>query len=163
MIMTKAFQRLSTLKAVPVLVSIALLVFVQGFTGCESGDPLEKEKAAIEAYKVANGITTQPLASGLYYIATKTGTGVSPKYGSQVKVKYKGTYTDGTEFDSGTFSFFLGYGQVISGWDEGISYMKEGGKAILIIPSSLAYGTDGYGDIPGYSPLVFEVELIDVY
>ncbi len=144
------------------IVPMALLLAV-GISGCETGDPLEKEKEAIEAYKLAHNITTAPLASGLYYIETKAGTGVGPKYGSQVKVKYKGTFTDGKEFDSGTFSFYLGYGQVISGWDEGISYMKEGGKATLIIPSSLGYGTRGYGDIPGYTPLVFEVELIDVF
>jgi FKBP-type peptidyl-prolyl cis-trans isomerase FkpA len=158
--MRESLRTLRTLRERHFLI-LVLLGF--GLAGCENGDPLVKEQQAIEAYKVAHGITAEPLASGLYYIQTKAGSGVSPKYGSQVKVKYKGTFTDGTEFDSGTFSFNLGYSQVIAGWDEGISYMKEGGKAILIVPSSLGYGTTKHGDIPGYSPLVFEVELIDVF
>jgi FKBP-type peptidyl-prolyl cis-trans isomerase len=78
-------------------------------------------------------------------------------------VKYTGSYTDGTIFDSGTFSFKLGFGQVITGMDEGIALMKEGGKATLIIPSDLAYRSNGSGDIPGYTPLVFAVELLDVF
>ncbi|MCF6184979.1 MAG: FKBP-type peptidyl-prolyl cis-trans isomerase, partial [Bacteroidales bacterium] len=60
------------------------------------------------------------------------------------------------------FEFTLGRGQVIKGWDEGISYMKKGGKATLIMPSSLAYGASGAGSIPPYTSLIFEVELIDV-
>lgn len=132
------------------------------FAACESGDPYDKEKQAIESYKKAHNITAAPLASGLYYIETKAGTGAKAAYGKKVQVKYTGTFTDGTVFDSGTFSFYLGLGQVISGWDEGIGYMKEGGKAILIVPSDLAYGPNGYSDIPGYTPLVFDVELLDV-
>lgn len=133
------------------------------FAGCESGDPYEKERLAIEDYKNAHSITAEPLASGLYYIETRTGTGVAPAYGSQVEVKYKGTYTDDTVFDSGTTKFLLGMGNVIDGWDEGIALMKKGGKAILIIPSDLGYGPDKHGTIPGYTPLVFEVELINVF
>jgi FKBP-type peptidyl-prolyl cis-trans isomerase FkpA len=53
-------------------------------------------------------------------------------------------------------------GQVISGWDEGIGYMHEGGAAILIVPSALGYGSDGYSSIPGYTPLVFTVVLVDI-
>ncbi len=76
-------------------------------------------------------------------------------------------FLDGEKFDSSydrgePFEFTLGAGQVIKGWDEGISYMKEGGKATLIMPSSLAYGAYGAGIIPPYTSLIFEVELIDV-
>ena len=130
--------------------------------GCESGDPYVKEKAAIEAYMKAKNLTAVPKTSGLYYIETKAGTGAAPKYGAKVKVNYTGTFTNGTVFDSGTFSFNLGMGKVIAGWDEGISYMKEGGTAILIVPSDLGYGPNGYSDIPGYTPLVFTVELVDI-
>ncbi|MFA5814887.1 MAG: FKBP-type peptidyl-prolyl cis-trans isomerase [Bacteroidales bacterium] len=133
------------------------------FVGCESGDPYEKERLAIENYKQTHNITAEPLSSGLYYIETKAGTGASPAYGSKVRVKYKGTFVDGSEFDSGTFDFLLGLGRVIAGWDEGIGYMKEGGKAILIIPSDLGYGPNGSGSIPGYTPLIFDVELIDIF
>ena len=143
-----------------ILVILTATLFL---AGCESGDPYEKERLAIEAYKTAHSITAEPLASGLYYIETKAGTGAKPAYGSNVKVKYTGTFTDGTVFDSGTFPFILGIGKVIKGWDEGIGYMKEGGTAILIVPSDLGYGPDGYSDIPGYTPLVFTVELIDIF
>ena len=141
---------------------LIILTAMLFFAGCESGDPYEKEKLAIETYKKAHNITAAPKSSGLYYIETKAGTGAIPAYGSKVKVKYTGTFTDGTVFDSGTYTFNLGMSQVIKGWDEGVGYMKEGGTAILIVPSDLAYGPDGYSDIPGYTPLIFTVELLDI-
>ncbi len=143
--------------------TLIILTSVILFAACEKADPYAKEKLAIQEYLTAHSLTSQPLASGLYYIETKAGTGITPPYGSTVKVKYTGTFTDGTTFDSGTFSFKLGFGQVITGWDEGIALMKEGGKATLIIPSDLGYGPNGSGSIPGYTPLVFAVELIDVF
>ncbi len=144
------------------LIILAAILF---FAGCESGDPYVKERAAIQDYLKAHGITAVPKSSGLYYIETKAGTGATPAYGSMVKVKYTGAYTDGTVFDPGTqpYSFRLGFGNVISGWDEGIGYMKEGGKATLIVPSDLGYGPYGYQDIPGYTPLIFDVELVDIF
>ncbi|MCX6224443.1 MAG: FKBP-type peptidyl-prolyl cis-trans isomerase [Bacteroidia bacterium] len=142
-----------------VLILAAALIF----GGCKSDDPYEKERVAIESYKKAHNITAEPLASGLYYIETKAGTGAKAVYGSKVQVKYKGTFTDGTEFDSGTYDFLLGISSVIDGWTEGIGYMKEGGKAILIVPSDLGYGSDGNKEIPGYTPLIFDVELINIY
>ena len=130
--------------------------------GCDKESAYEKEQAEIKAYLEANAIATPAQYSGLYYIETKKGTGASADGGDFVKVKYKGTFLDGEEFDSGIFEFRLGIGQVIRGWDEGISYMNEGGKAILLIPSTLAYGVNGKGDIPGYTPLLFDVELISI-
>jgi FKBP-type peptidyl-prolyl cis-trans isomerase FkpA len=143
------------------MLSVVLVILV--VTSCESGDPYEKERIAIENYKTEHKIITQPLASGLYYVETFAGTGVTAAYGKKVTVTYKGKFTDGTVFDSGTYTFLLGLGQVISGWDEGIGYMKKGGKAVLIIPSDLGYGPDGYGSIPGYTPLVFDVELTNIF
>jgi FKBP-type peptidyl-prolyl cis-trans isomerase len=143
------------------ILTILASIFI--FQACETGDPYEKEKLAIQEYLTSHNLTVSPLASGLYYIEIKAGTGITPPYGATVKVKYTGSYTDGTIFDSGTFSFKLGFGQVITGMDEGIALMKEGGKATLIIPSDLAYRSNGSGDIPGYTPLVFAVELLDVF
>lgn len=140
-----------------------LLATILFFAGCDKGDPYAKEKAAIADYLKTHNLTMEPRESGLYYIETKTGTGITPPYGATVKVKYKGTFTDGTEFDSGTTSFKLGFSQVIAGWDEGIALMKEGGKATLIIPCDLAYGAYRSGSIPGYTPLVFTVELIGIF
>jgi peptidylprolyl isomerase len=83
-------------------------------------------------------------------------------------VHYTGRLLDGTKFDSSLdrnepIEFKLGQGMVIKGWDEGIALLKVGGKALLIIPSNLAYGSRGAGGvIPPFSPLTFEVELVSV-
>lgn len=130
-------------------------------SGCEK-NKWEKEMELLDAFILENGIEAEPTASGIYYIETLKGTGPDASGGDYVTVKYKGSFIDGEEFQSGTFSFYLGYGQVIPGWDEGINYMREGGKARLIIPSNMAYGSTGRGDIPGYATLVFDVELTDI-
>lgn len=107
-------------------------------------------------------------ASGLTYIVTRKGTGRRPIKGETVIVHYTGTLTDGTKFDSSRdrgqpFSFPLGAGRVIKGWDEGIARMRIGEQAILIIPSSLGYGTRGAGGvIPPDAKLIFIVELVEI-
>jgi peptidylprolyl isomerase len=93
------------------------------------------------------------------------GSGEKPQNGQKVTVHYTGYLTDGTKFDSSVdrgepFSFSLGLGQVIKGWDEGIALLKPGAKAKLIIPSSIAYGARNMGSIPPFSTLIFDVELI---
>ena len=127
---------------------------------------LEQEKIQIDQYLKDHNIDVEPTASGLYYVETKAGKGKNPIKGAKCTVNYKGTLLDGTVFDSSEgrapFEFELGMEQVIAGWDEAISMMKKGGKATLILPSSIAYGERGAGNvIPPFSPLVFEVELID--
>ncbi len=112
-----------------------------------------------------NAITT---ASGLEYIEVKAGDGPTPQAGDIVAVHYTGALEDGTVFDSSRergepIQFALGTGQVIPGWDEGIGMMQEGGQAMLVIPSDLAYGEYGSGDvIPPNATLIFEVELVSV-
>jgi FKBP-type peptidyl-prolyl cis-trans isomerase len=96
----------------------------------------------------------------------KPGTGAEAKSGTTVTVHYVGTLTDGKKFDSSRdrgkgFTFRLGAGQVIKGWDEGVAGMKPGGKRKLTIPSALGYGKKGAGGvIPPDADLVFEVELL---
>jgi FKBP-type peptidyl-prolyl cis-trans isomerase FkpA len=97
----------------------------------------------------------------------EVGTGAEAKSGDTVSVHYTGTLVDGTKFDSsvdrGTpFEFTLGHGQVIKGWDQGVAGMKVGGKRKLSIPADLAYGERGQGSIPPNTPLLFDVELLEV-
>ena len=108
-------------------------------------------------------------ASGLKYKIAKKGTGIKATDGDQVSVHYVGTLTDSakTKFDSSRdrgqpFSFSLGGGQVIKGWDEGIALLHVGDVATLTIPSSLGYGERATGKIPANATLIFEVELMDV-
>lgn len=106
--------------------------------------------------------------SGLKYYDLKNGTGDSPKTGQTVVVHYTGWLTDGTQFDSSVdrgepFSFVLGEGNVIAGWEEGLATMKVGGKRQLVIPPDLGYGDQGGGSvIPPGATLIFEVELLEV-
>jgi FKBP-type peptidyl-prolyl cis-trans isomerase len=97
---------------------------------------------------------------------TEIGTGAEALPGRQVTVNYTGKFTDGKVFDTsvgrGPFTFLLGAGQVIQGWDKGVVGMKVGGKRILTVPAEYAYGANDYGPIPGGSTLIFEVELLGV-
>jgi FKBP-type peptidyl-prolyl cis-trans isomerase len=103
--------------------------------------------------------------SGLKYIIEKEGEGPSPKATDQVSVFYRGTFTDGKEFDGnmGKKPISFGLNQVIPGWTEGLQLMKPNSKALFYIPYDLAYGANGYpGVIPPKSDLIFEVELVKV-
>ena len=128
----------------------------------------EFEKEKIEKYISENNITVQPSSSGLYYIEEVKGTGPKAEPGDKVKVWYTGKLLDGSVFDASSnrnqaFEFTLGTGQVITGWDQGIAMMNQGGKATILIPSNLGYGERGSRDvIPPYAPLIFEVELQEV-
>lgn len=123
-----------------------------------------KEMPSMEKYIAENKINVKPSASGLYYIETKKGTGPNPGATDIVKVHYTGKFLDGKVFDSSVergepVEFPLN--QVIMGWTEGLQKMRKGGKANLLVPSAIAYGPQGRQGIPPYSPLAFEVELID--
>ncbi|MBU6428490.1 MAG: FKBP-type peptidyl-prolyl cis-trans isomerase [Cyanobacteria bacterium REEB65] len=109
------------------------------------------------------------LPGGLKYDDLKIGKGASPKSGQQVTVQYTGWLMNGTKFDSSRdrhqpFTFTIGEGQVIKGWDEGVSGMKVGGRRILVIPPTLGYGSTGTpgGPIPPNATLKFDVELLGV-
>lgn len=125
---------------------------------------IEQGKAFLEENKKRAGVVTLP--SGLQYEVIKEGTGKKPAASNQVKCHYEGTLIDGTLFDSsikrGEPAVF-GVNQVIPGWVEALQLMPEGSKWKLYIPSDLAYGARGAGEmIPPHSTLVFEVELLEV-
>jgi FKBP-type peptidyl-prolyl cis-trans isomerase len=127
-----------------------------------------KENEVIAKYIADKQMTPSKSSSGLMYVISEPGTGEQAQAGKTVKVHYTGRLLDGTKFDSSLdrnepIEFKLGQGMVIKGWDEGIALLKVGGKALLIIPSDLAYGSRGAGGvIPPFSPLTFEVELVSV-
>ncbi|MGF1459877.1 MAG: FKBP-type peptidyl-prolyl cis-trans isomerase [Leptolyngbyaceae cyanobacterium] len=106
--------------------------------------------------------------SGLQYTDIVEGTGAMPQTGQRVTVHYTGTLQDGTKFDSSRdrnrpFSFTIGVGQVIKGWDEGVASMRVGGQRKLIIPPELGYGARGAGGvIPPNATLLFDVELLRI-
>jgi FKBP-type peptidyl-prolyl cis-trans isomerase len=112
--------------------------------------------------------TEVTMPDGLKFTDDQVGTGTEAQKGKTVSVHYTGWLLDGTKFDSSRdrnqpFSFPLGQGQVIKGWDEGVAGMKVGGKRTLVIPPDLGYGARGAGGvIPPNATLKFEVELLDV-
>ena len=127
----------------------------------------DREKAESAAYltRAAAEPGVVKTDSGLIYHELKAGTGASPKAADTVKVNYRGTFINGTEFDSSykrnePAEFPLN--GVIPCWTEGVQKMKVGGKASLVCPSSLAYGDQGRPSIPGGATLLFEIELLDV-
>jgi FKBP-type peptidyl-prolyl cis-trans isomerase len=126
----------------------------------------QKAKQAEELDKVSAGF--QQTDSGLRYQIIQEGTGQQAAAGQTVSVHYKGQLLDGTVFDSSykrqqPIDFVLGQGQVIPGWDDGVSLLKVGDKARFVIPSDLAYGSRGAGGvIPPDAALIFDVELVAV-
>ena len=127
----------------------------------------EREKAASTAYlaKAAAESGAVKTDSGLIYREIKAGAGESPKATDTVKVNYRGTLVNGTEFDSSyscnqPAQFPLN--GVIKCWTEGVQKMKVGGKAVLVCPSDLAYGDQGRPSIPGGAALIFEIELLEI-
>ena len=126
----------------------------------------EKKDMEAELDKIATGF--KKTESGLRYQIIQKGSGKKAKKGKQISVHYKGQLTNGTVFDSSyqrkePIDFTVGTGQVIKGWDEGLQLMQVGDKARLVIPSNLAYGSQGAGGvIPPDATLIFDIELMDV-
>lgn len=131
----------------------------------ETPSPMTEENLAEEAPIEETLITTD---SGLQYVDITEGTGAMPQAGQRVTVHYTGTLEDGTKFDSSRdrgrpFTFQIGVGQVIKGWDEGVSTMRVGGQRKLVIPAELGYGSRGAGGvIPPNATLIFDVELLRI-
>ena len=138
-----------------------------GATTPSSATPAGEKTMALPGAPI-DGITEQ-MRGGMKMYDMTVGSGSEATTGKMVKVHYTGWLLDGTKFDSSVdrnepFSFSLGGGQVIKGWDQGVAGMKVGGKRKLVIPGDMAYGAQGYpGVIPPNATLVFDVELLDVH
>jgi len=129
----------------------------------------------LQDYFTKNNIKATKTASGLYYVINKPGKGDNAKAGQLVSMNYIGKTIDGKQFDANVdenfqplkdkqlFTFPLGQGRVIKGWDEGVQLLNKGSKATLYVPSPLGYGPRGAGaDIPPNTVLVFNVEVVDI-
>lgn len=129
-----------------------------------TGVPNAKEIATLQSYLTSKSITATQDPGGFFYTVTVPGTGVNPTINSTVTVRYTGKLLDGTIFDSNTSTAGVSFGlsQLIRGWQLGIPLIKKGGSINLYLPPSLAYGCSGSGPIPGNSPLVFSIDLVDV-
>jgi peptidylprolyl isomerase len=142
------------------LLLVALAACGRGSSDDQAGAP-----AAPAEVDDAEYVTT---ASGLRYYDLEVGDGPAPQPGQTAVVHYSGWLVDGTLFDSSLnrgqpFSFVLGAGRVIRGWDEGVATMRVGGRRQLVLPPELAYGERGAGGvIPPGATLIFEVELLEI-
>lgn len=149
---------------------LLLLLAVPGLAACDlnvlrrtpilSDNDFAKELHVDAAAMVETG-------SGLKYQDVTIGEGAEATRGVEAVVHYTGWLTNGTKFDSSVdrgepFSFPLGKGRVIAGWDEGVAGMRVGGRRKLVIPAELGYGARGGGPIPPNATLVFEVELLEI-
>jgi len=133
----------------------------------------ETDDKTIRDFLAKNNVKATKTASGLYYRIIKEGTGETGKPGQKATMKYLGKLVNGQVFDGNMdddfnmkagrqeFSFSLGVGQVIKGWDEGVALLKKGTRAVLYIPSELGYGKGGGGPIPPNAVLIFNVEVVN--
>jgi FKBP-type peptidyl-prolyl cis-trans isomerase FkpA len=152
------------------LFSLFLAISIISFISCNPSKKYEKE----EQDQIDNYLSNNPTLSfvqkesGLYLCSVQEGTGISPVIHDTVYVKYTGSLLSGQVFDTNvgtadSLIFPCLEGWMIEGFDEGVSYLKQGGKAIILCPSWLAYGVSGrYGFVSGYTPLLFEIELVRV-
>lgn len=149
------------------VVVVAVFIFL-GYFGIGS---MQQEPAVPQGVSAAqdllNDISRTGKVTQLAVIDTAAGTGEEAKSGDTVVVNYIGVLPDGTVFDASqnhgqSFTFTLGAGQVIKGWDQGLVGMKVGGTRLLAIPPELAYGAQAIGAIPANSSLIFQVELVSI-
>lgn len=135
-------------------------------TAATTNEQTQTEQTQTEQTQTDSLTNTLPTVDKLEIKDIKKGKGKKAETGNVLSVVYKGTFMDGTPFDSNDknspFEFTLGTSEVIEGWDQGLQGMQVGGKRKLTIPAELAYGDQPNGTIPGGSTLVFDVELLDI-
>jgi FKBP-type peptidyl-prolyl cis-trans isomerase FkpA len=150
--------------------SLITMAMIISLVSCNPSKKYAKEEQAmIDNYLTSNpALSFEQKESGLYICSVQEGTGIMPVLHDTVYVKYTGSFLSGQVFDTNvgkadSLTFPVLEGWMIAGFDEGVSYLKQGGKAIILCPSWLAYGATGrYGFVNGYTPLLFEIELVKV-
>ncbi len=140
-----------------------LLLFAL-ITSCEKSEFSGTEIEQIDQYLTSKNLqASKSFSSGLRLVLTKENpNGMNLVKGDYVTVGYAGRLLNDKEFDSGSFSFVLGAGQVVRGFDEGVALLKVGEKGTILFPSALGYGSMKQGSIPKNSPLVFDIEILGV-
>jgi FKBP-type peptidyl-prolyl cis-trans isomerase FkpA len=148
-----------------------LLILAILFISCANDDDAstlpkdytaENEQEILE-YIADNGLVAEKSATGLYYAIDELGTGEQPILTSDVTITYRGYFTDDSEFDISTDNISFNLEQLITGFAESVTYLKEGGNGTFLIPSSLAYGNSGSGfAIPPGAVLIFDISLVSV-
>lgn len=159
---TKLAAGAALVLAIALIAGIVTLSQRDGGGTADRGASTGGERAA-----VTNGNPKESKVDELKIETLQEGTGEGAKKGDRVTVHYRGTLLNGEQFDASydrgePITFELGAGNVIQGWDEGLVGMKEGEKRKLVIPAEMAYGNRAQGSIPANSPLVFEVEMLEV-
>lgn len=147
------------------IVGSATLAIAAVFSSSCGDDPTGPEVIEEVEFAASLGInlaTMTRTASGLYYEDIEQGDGDPAAAGQEVEVAYAGWLRDGTEFDRGQFSFVLGAGQVVRGFDEGVRGMRAGGVRRIIIPPALGYGSSGSGPVPPNAIMIFRIELLEI-
>lgn len=153
-----------------ILISLFTAISIISLISCNPSKKYEKEEQDQIDYYLSSNPTLNFVQkeSGLYFYSVQEGTGIMPVLHDTVYVKYTGSFLSGQVFDTNvgkadSLKFPCLEGWMIPGFDEGVSYLKQGGKAVILCPSWLAYGVAGrYGFVSGYTPLLFEIELVKV-
>ena len=142
--------------------------FVVLFVSCSDDEPnvikdyREENDQEIQAYLSDNNLDATKTSSGLYYIVDEVGQGAEISGNSDVTVKYKGYFTDGSILEENTDDgISTNLELTIAGWTEGLQYFNEGGKGTLFIPAHLGFGSETIQGVPGGSVLIFDVEIVD--
>lgn len=144
-----------------ILTLLILPLFIACDISVDDVDFLNQGEEDILEFVEKNNLDAKKTITGLYYVVEEQGDGDPIEANADVTVAYKGYFLNGTVFDqSGPNGITFNLNQVIPGWTEGIPYFNEGGKGMLIVPPSLAYGAAGVPGIPGGAVLVFDIEIL---
>ncbi|MCG6190972.1 FKBP-type peptidyl-prolyl cis-trans isomerase [Maribellus maritimus] len=152
------------------------IVFSMFLSSCldseEPSQSLADEAAKLHQYITgleSEGHDVDTTALGVYYVTMEEGTGDYPEFGDTLTVTYSGYFINGNIFDTSkysetdsTWTFELGDDRIISGWNDGMKVINKDAKVQLMIPSTLAYGEDGYGSVPPNNSLIFVVRMVDI-